>query len=237
MSKLLTLLSGLERLSITTTEPLAQPLTIPQVRRIANLTSLDELNDQDFELINQNLTAAKAYGYKAAELTGMLEIPDYVSRLKDQSQTTQPENIESDLSNVINLFPTCKLLTPRTAEAMAASTGGAEHQSVGSKTYSIQTLSNHNVTVTFEFRTNPMSKRVTTKLRLSISQALPVDTTIAWLSPQIDDDSVVSPILQCQLRAGNTEAVVTRIFEPNEWKVLPPAPEFGEVEDIEDKNR
>jgi hypothetical protein len=236
MGKLLTLLSGLERLSNTTTEPLAQPLTIPQVRRIANLTSLDELNDQDFELISQNLTAAKAYGYRAAELTGMLEIPDYAS-FKDQSQITPSENIESDLANVINLFPTCKLLTPRTIVAMAASTGGAEHQSVGDKTYSIQTLSNHNVTVTFEFRTNPMSKRVTTKLRLSVSQALPVDTTIAWLSPQIGDDSVVSPILQCQLRAGNTEAVVTRIFEPNEWKVLPPAPEFGEVEDIEDKNR
>lgn len=234
MSKLLTLLSGLERLSITTTEPLAQPLTIPQVRRIANLTSLDELNDQDLELISQNLTAAKAYGYKAAELTGILEIPDYAS-LKDQSQTTQLENIESDLSNVINLFPTCKLLTPRTVEAMAASTEGTEPQLAGNKTYSIQTLSNHNVTVTFEFRTNPMTKRVTTKLRLSVSQALPVDTTIAWLSPQVGDDSVVSPILQCQLRAGNTEAVVTRIFEPNEWKALPPAPEFGEVEDIEEK--
>lgn len=236
MSKLLTLLSGLERLSITTTEPLAQPLTIPQVRRIANLTSLDELNDQDFELIEQNLTAAKAYGHKAAELTGMLEIPDYAS-FKDQSQTTPPKNVESDLSNVINLFPTCKLLTPRTVVAMAASTGEAEHQSAGDKTYSVQTLSNHNVTVTFEFRTNPMTKRVTTKLRLSVSQALPVDTTIAWLSPQIGDDSVVSPILQCQLRAGDTEAVVTRIFEPNEWKALPPAPEFGEVEDIEDKSR
>ncbi len=233
MSKLLTLLSGLERLSITTTEPLAQPLTIPQVRRIANLTSLDELNDQDFELISQNLTAAKAYGYKAAELTGMLEFPDYAS-LKDQSQITPPENIQSDLSNVINLFPTCKLLTlRRKVEAMAASTGGAEHQSAGNWTYPIQTLSNHNVTVTFEFRTNPMTKRVTTELRLSVSQALPVDTTIAWLSPQqIGDDSVVSPILQCQLRAGNTEAVATRIFEPNEWKVIPQAPEFGEVEDI-----
>lgn len=236
MSKLLTLLSGLERLSITTTEPLAQPLTIPQIRRIANLTSLDELNDQDFDLIDKNLTAAKAYGYKAAELTGMLEIPNYASR-KDQSQTTPPENIESDLSNVIKLFPTCKLLTPRTIIAMAASTGEADHQSAGDKTYSVQTLSNHNVTVTFEFRTNPMTKRVTTKLRLSVSQALPVDTTIAWLSPQIGDDSVVSPILQCQLRAGDTEAVVTRIFEPNEWKALPPAPEFGEVEFIEDKNR
>ncbi len=236
MSKLLTLLSGLERLSITTTEPLAQPLTIPQIRRIANLTSLDELNDQDFDLIDKNLTAAKAYGYKAAELTGMLEIPNYASR-KDQSQTTPPENIESDLSNVIKLFPTCKLLTPRTIIAMAASTGEADHQSAGDKTYSVQTLSNHNVTVTFEFRTNPMTKRVTTKLRLSVSQALPVDTTIAWLSPQIGDDSVVSPILQCQLRAGDTEAVVTRIFEPSEWKALPPAPEFGEVEDIEGKER
>lgn len=233
MKSLLTLISDLERLALTTIEPLAQPLTISQVRRIANLTSVDELNDQDFELISQNLAAAKAYGYKAAELEGILEIPDYAS-LYEQSQKTATKSAKSGLSNVIELFPPCKLLTPRTVQAMAASSEPEKQISGGEQTYLIQTTDNHDVRVAFEFRTNPMTKRVTTKLRLSVDQALTVNITIAWLTPQVSEEVFVSPILQCQLKAGNTEAVVARVFEPNEWEALPQAPEFGEVGDPED---
>ncbi len=233
MTKLLSLLSDLERLSITTTEPLGQPLTISQVRRIANLTSVDELNDEDYDLINHNFAAAKAYGYKAAELEDMVEIPDYAG-IYEQSQKTPEENMQSSLSNVIQLDPPCKLLTPRTVLAMAASSANEERKSGGGKTYAIQTSSNHEVTVVFEFRTNPMTQRVTTKLRLSIPQALSEDITIAWLPPQESDAAVVSPILQCQLKAGKTEAVVPRVFEPDQWKALPQAPEFGEVSDSKD---
>lgn len=232
MNKVLSLLAELEQLSITSPQALGQPLTIAQLQRIDSFTSVDELNDQDFELVNNNLTAAKAYGHRVIELEGIVEIPDYVG-LYEQAHVTVSENTIPALSNVIELFPPCKLLTPRTEQAMAASTGEEERQS-GGKTYSVQTQANHDVTVTFEFRTNPMTSRVTTKLRLAVSQALPVDTSIAWLPPQIGDDVMVSPILQCELKSGNTEAVVTRIFEPEEWEALPQAPEFGEVGDTEE---
>lgn len=208
-----------------------QPLTLAQLRRIDNLTSADELNDQDFALIDQNLTAAKAYGYKVAELEGLIEMPDYIGLYQNNRLIPDPIT-KPALANIIDLFPHRKLLTPRTALPMAASTDDLERETGGGKTYLIQTSSQQDVRVSFEFRTNPMTKRVTTKLRLSVPQALAVDITIAWLPPQVGDDVFVSPILQCKLKAGQTDAVVTRVFEPKEWEALPLNSEFGEVDDI-----
>lgn len=227
MNKLLSLLADLEWLSVTTTKRLAFPLTVEQLDRIASLTSADELNDQDFEWIDQNLTAAKAYGYKIAELEKLIPEVDYIEIY--QASQRKEAAAKPPLANVIELFPKVKLLSPRTRLPLAASTDDSEPETGIRKPYTITTSTHHEVYLHFEHHAHPVSQRVTAKLHVSVPGPLPDDVTIAWLLPQSGDDAIVQPILQCQLKVGQTEAVAIRRFEPNEWAALPPSHQFGEV--------
>lgn len=182
------------------------PLTVQQAQRILSITHIDDLTDDDYELIDKNTNAAMAY-YKHLENVSGLE-------------NSKPDSLVAD---VIELFPAQRLISPTVPDALAASSSNEDDQFDQPPTR-VQTRYQE-VTLKFEIRTNPMTRAVTTRIRLFIEKPSSEAIVIAWVLK--GDDRA---IMQCEIPPGATESVSTRIFTKEQWDILKGmAFEFGEI--------
>ena len=89
------LLQGWINLGITCPQPLSRPMSVKEIRHINKITSIDDLNEDDFKAIDSNLSAAKAYAIQIGKSLGVIADINFAAHA-DNKEKRKPVTINAE---------------------------------------------------------------------------------------------------------------------------------------------